>query len=152
MSAGWEWGVEPYDRDNLPPNVSFFSPIQRISNPRCFCVGTPLLCANPGTLCQFCRGFFSNKPRTETICSPDGVLTYPFQSPRENIRMMRITSPSRQPDPQARLSLEPKPQVRNESELPPPPAIGPRMTVTIVSFWILLMLSPLPMLIHYPRP
>ena len=22
MEAAWEWGVEPYDRDNLPPNVS----------------------------------------------------------------------------------------------------------------------------------
>ena len=24
MDAAWEWGVEPFDRDNLPPNVSVF--------------------------------------------------------------------------------------------------------------------------------
>ena len=107
-----------------------------------FRAGTPLPCANPDILCRFCRGFFGNKPRRETIRPPDGVQTCPLPSPREKIRMMRTISPSRMLGPQPRVSLEPK----------PPSMINPRVRMTIVASWTLLTLHQLPLLIHSPRP
>ena len=46
MPAKWTWGVEPYDRDNLPPNVSVFSSLRRLLIRGAFHVRVSLPCSN----------------------------------------------------------------------------------------------------------
>ena len=46
MEAAWDWGGEPYDRGNLPPNVSVLSSLRCLLTQGTYHAGVSLPCSN----------------------------------------------------------------------------------------------------------
>ena len=115
MPEEWEWGKEPYNRNNLPPKVSTSTDITfHESATLSFC--TDYL-PNP-----LCRDSDDNRRRTDRTPPPTGVKTGSKPTWKIPTTMITCRFPtSAQFLPRVRLVL-------------PPSEIGPRTKTTTVNF------------------
>ena len=78
MPEEWEWGKEPYNRNNLPPKVSTSTDITfHVSATLSFCTDYP---PNP-----LCRNSDDNRRRTDRTPPPTGVKTGSKPTDRKSV-------------------------------------------------------------------